>query len=878
MGGEPASGFGDRLRQFRKKALLTQEELAARARLGVRTIQDLERGVNQTPRPATVRQLADGLGLVGPAREQFLRPARGQDQLDQTAGSEIRYSLPPDTAVFTGREPELGRITARAGGAAGAGGVLTIQAIDGMPGVGKTALAVHAAHLLADQFTDRQVFIDLHAHTPGQEPVRPEDALAWLLVAAGIDPRLLPGDLEGRAGLWRDRMAGQRALIVLDNAADSSQVVPLLPGDRGCLVLVTSRRHLGDLPGEAAPVLLDALPPAQAAEMFIRLAPSAAGSPAEVAEVVRLAGFLPLAISLLARVLARHPSWVLGDLIAEIRADLLALTAEKSSIGTAFELSYQHLGPVLQRSFRLLGLHPGTTTDQYATAALTAATPDEATRLLDALHGEGLLTETGYRRFGMHDLLRRYARDLAAAGLGADSQRALQRLLDYYQHTGTRAEARLARQTRPGPALSAPSTTLATALIPALKDHEQALGWVRAERANLLGCLEHVTKTGEDARVIALTAALATLLRRDGPWEEAITRHAAAVGAAHRLRDRLGEANARIDLGAVRSLAGDGAVAAQDYERALVIYRDLGNRLGEANALHGLGAVRWQTGEGPAAAADDLEQALGIYGDLGDRLGEANALVELGIVQWRAGDYPAATQSLERALAGCRDLGNRLGEANALNGLGTVQRLSGHYQAAAGTLEQALNICRDVGSRLGEANALCGLGTVRRITGDYPAAIPALDLALGIYRDLGEQIGEANVQNNIGIVRRLTGDYLGAAGALEQALRVYRAIGERGGEAEVFNELGTLHRINAELPQARKCHQQSLKLARAVASLWDEAHALAGLGRCAVASGRPEEAADLLRQAQEIFRDLGAAEARSVLTELDALSNLGPPG
>src|SRR5215472_11758009 len=159
-----------------------------------------------------------------------------------------------------------------------------------MPGAGKTALAVHAAHALAGRFPDRQLFIDLHAHTPGRDPVAPEDALAGLLTATGTDPRFLPGDLAGRAALWRDKMAGQRALLVLDNAASSSQVAPLLPGGGGCLVLVTSRRHLGDLPGAVTPLPLDALTPEQAADMFTRLAPRAAASPGQVAKVAALAG------------------------------------------------------------------------------------------------------------------------------------------------------------------------------------------------------------------------------------------------------------------------------------------------------------------------------------------------------------------------------------------------------------------------------------------------------------------------------------------------------------------------------------------------------------------------------------------------------------
>ena len=441
--------------------------------------------------------------------------------------------------------------------------------------------------------------------------------------------------------------------------------------------------------------------------MFVRLAPRAAGGPEEVAEVVRLAGFLPLAISLLARVFARHPSWTLADLAAETRESLLTLTAENDSIAAAFEVSYRHLDPARQRFFDLLGLHPGTTTDVYAAAALAGTSLENAAGLLDALHGEGLLTETGHRRYGMHDLLRRYARDHAAADPADDTQRALDRLLDYYQHTAALAEARLARQTRPGPPPAAPAGPPAA---PGLDDAGQALAWARADRASLLACLDHATRTGQHARVVALTAALAEFLRRDGPWADAITRHTAAVQAAQRLGDRLGEANALSDLGIVRRLTGDSPGAARALEQALGIYRDLGDRLGEANALLSLGNVRRLTDDFPGAARA-LEQALGIYRDLGDRLGEANALLYLGLVRRLTGDYPGAARALEQALGMYRDLGDRLGEANALEYLGDVQWLTGDYPGAARALEQALGIYRDLGDRLGEANALLVSGS-----------------------------------------------------------------------------------------------------------------------------------------------------------------------
>jgi DNA-binding SARP family transcriptional activator len=363
-------------------------------------------------------QLRDGdPALAVPDAAALAGPAAGE------AGAvEVRYSLPPDTVAFTGRDGELDQIAAALAdavtGAAGPGGAgaTAVRVIGGMPGIGKTALAVYAAHRLRPSFPDRQLFVDLRGHAPGQEPLAPEAALAGLLAAAGVEPRACPPDLGGRAALWRDRMAGQRALLVLDNAASSAQVAPLLPGGESCLVLVTSRRHLADLPGAVVPVLLEVLPPGRAREMFTALAPRAAADPPwAVAELVALTGFLPLAISLLARLYNRHPSWSLADLTAETKASLLTLTAEQDSVAAAFEVSWQHLDPGQQDFFRRLSQHPGTAADGHAAAAVAGVPLAQALGLLDDLHGEGLLTETGYRRYGMHDLIRRYVADRAPA-------------------------------------------------------------------------------------------------------------------------------------------------------------------------------------------------------------------------------------------------------------------------------------------------------------------------------------------------------------------------------------------------------------------------------------------------------------------------------
>ena len=870
----PVETFGELLRRLRTEAGLTQEELAAEAGLHPRTVSDLERGKALTARNKTARLLADALGLAGPARESFEAAARGLAGVGRTAAAP--RTLPRDIASFTGREAELQQLVSETAGAAHSGRVVGIHAIGGMAGVGKTAFAVHAAHQLAPLFPDGQIFLPLHGHTPGHQPVDPADALASLLLTVGVPVSQIPPktELEARTALWRDRLAGRRLLLLLDDAAGSEQVQPLLPGAGESLVLVTSRRHLTAL-DDAQAISLDTMAPGEAAQLLVRLAarPSLRPGDPAVAEITRLCGYLPLAVGILARQLHHHPAWTAARLAADLTAArddrLELLRAETLSVAAAFGLSYQELTRGQRRLFRRLGLHPGADIDAYATAALDGTGLAAARRHLDALYERHLIAEPAPGRYRFHDLIREHARSLAASDPPAGRDAAAARLLDYYQHTTAIAEALLARQTQPSPgpaALPAPP-----AAVPDLPDRASALAWTRGERANLLACLDHAARTGQHARVIALTASLAGLLRHDGPWPDAITRHTTAIRAARDLGDRLGQAGALTNLGDMRRLAGDYPAAAEALEEALCIYRGIGDRLGQANALHDLGLVWRQTGD-YLAAAQALEEALGIYRGIGDPLGQANALSQLGIVRQLTGEFPAAAQPLEEALRIYRGIGDQRGQANALNNLGDVRRMTGNYPGAAQALEEALGISRDLGDRLGQANALAYLGAVRQLTGDYGGAAQAVEEALGISRDLGDRLGQANALNRLGHVRRMTGDYPGAAQALEEALSINRDIGDRGGEAEALNEAGELRRARGDLGGAEACHQKALDLAREIGSSWDEAQALAGLGRCALAAGHTSDAQSRLRQAKAIFQRLGAAEAPGVGAELDAIA------
>jgi tetratricopeptide (TPR) repeat protein/DNA-binding XRE family transcriptional regulator len=849
---EVPSSFASLLRGLRTEAGMTQEELAEAAGLSSRAISYLERGEVTTPHKDTVRLLAGALGLAGPVRAGFEAAARGRPEPGRPesggaggpAGAggpgPAARALPRDVAWFTGRQLELATLVdAAAAGAVVSGAVVSIHAIGGMAGIGKTAFAVHAAHRLASRFPGGQIFLPLHGHTPGQQPAEPATALASLLLTVGVPAAQIPDSLEARMALWRDQAAQRQLLLILDDAVSSEQILPLLPGSGGSLVLVTSRRHLSAL-DDATPVSLDTLPPGEAAELLARLTGRAGLNPREpaIGELARLCGSLPLAIGMVARQLRHHPAWTPAGRAAELAAAadrLEVLATENLSVAAAFDLTYTSLTDDQQRLFRRLGLHPGADVDAYALAALAGVRLAEARRGLEDLYDHYLLTEPAPGRYRLHDLLREHARALADRFDSDDERtRTTAGLLDYYQHTAARANTMIARRVRPAPGSGARAWPTPAAA-PELADPEQALAWARAERASLLACLDHVTSTGQHDRVTALTAGLSGLLLRDGPWTDAITRHITAIAAA----------------------------------------RDLGDQLSQANALNDLGAVQRMTCEF-ASAVQAHEAALAIYHRIGSRVGEANALGYLGIVHQVTGDFPAAVGALNQALSIHRETGNRLGEANTLNSLGGALRLTGDYPAAAGALDQALTIHHQTGNRLGEAIAFNYLGEVRQVTGDFPAAVGALNQALSIFRDLGNRLGEANALNSLGGVLRLTGDYPAAARALDQALDSYRQIGERLGEVGALNERGTLHRVSGELAPAETCHRDALGLAREMGSSRGEADALAGLGRCALAAGRTTDGKARLSQALALLEQIGSADAAEVSAELDALPGQEP--
>lgn len=857
--------------------------------------------------------LAEELGIEPSAALLELHATLLNPETNHGVRDRAPRQLPADTPAFTGRSDEIERLVKLAAdaGSRGAPEVPMVCAIDGMGGIGKTALAVHAAHRLAGEFPDGQLFLDLHGHTQGRPPRSAGEAAGWLLRAVGVAVEQIPKDGEQAAALYRRRLADSRTLIVLDNAATEEQVRPLLPGGGSCLVLVTSRRRLKAL-DDVHGVSLDVLSPPEAVAL-LRTTAGPGRIPVDdprSSEIAELCGRLPLALRIAGALLRHRPGWPLEHLAALLRDQrrrVPALSDGDRDVAAVFDLSYANLGERHRLLWRLLGLAPGPDLDAYAAAALMDCTATAAAGLLRDLVDHNLLIEHRGERYRLHDLMRVHAQALAAADPAPDRDAALNRLLHYYAYTAQIASITVARQPRLALEGSVPTEA------PALPDEDAARAWMHNEHASLDAAFTYAQTNGLDEHTIVMAAGLSEILLYAGPFARALDVHHAAADAAERtghhvgqavaltdlgrvrfltgdysgasdaatraleiyraLDNRQGEASAHIDLGRVQHTTGEFAKAGDSHTRALEIYRTLGNRLGEASALSNLGWTHYMSGD-YIRARDTLARAIELHHAIGNRLGEATALYHLGSVQPMIGDLSGACETLTRALDLNRACGNRQGQANSLSSLGRVWHTMGRDSEARDAITRAVEIYRAVGSRQGEANALQSLGPVLAATGDLTGASELLTRARELFGTIGVRLGEAFSLVELGRVRNMAGEYSEALDALSRALEICREFGDRSNEAWALNYYAAALAATGRRPEAFACYQQSLAMSRELTKPEDEALALEGLAEWHLADGDTEIVTDYFNQALAIFQRVGMApDARRVQGRLDGLAD-----
>jgi tetratricopeptide (TPR) repeat protein len=603
-----------------------------------------------------------------------------------------------------------------------------------MAGVGKTALAVHAAHRLSDRYPDAQLFVNLRGHSADSPAMDATAALDTLLRALDVPGERIPADLDGRSALWRAKLAERRAVVVLDDAADAAQVRPLLPGTAHSLALVTSRRQLVDLDA-ARTVSLDVLPHADAVELFRRIVDDerVSAEPDAVDEAVRLCGYLPLAIRIAAARLRSRPTWTVRHLVRRLTEGrpLAELTAGERSVGAAFTVSYQQLTPPQRRLFGLLGLHPGADFDACSAAALAALAVPAADRLLEELLDVHLVHQVTAGRYRFHDLVRQHARDSGHRD-EPEGERwcAVTRLLDHYLHTSYAGDRWLYPH-RPTITLGAPADGCA---VRPLDGDQAALDWFDGEYAGLLAAQRLATEQRRHDYVWRLAWTLTGYRRRRGHFRDSLDAWSLGLAAAQRLGDPVAEVQARRYLGYAHTLQGDHPEALRHLHRALALTEDLGDTANRGHTHYTLAKVRAAQGDQERALAE-ATRALELFEGLDNPVWLADALNTVGWYHACLGHFAEAESCCSAALALHRQQGDLSGEAHTLDSLGYVAYRAGRYAQALDRYRDALRVRRRIGATSDEADTLAQLGEIHAALGDHPGARGAWQQALDLYRE-----------------------------------------------------------------------------------------------------------------------------------------------
>jgi DNA-binding SARP family transcriptional activator/tetratricopeptide (TPR) repeat protein len=717
--------------------------------------------------------------------DPFLDAPRSTSLASGSAGPAVPRQLPAPVAHFAGRTEELAALTRLLDQPAGHSAdqvpeAIVISAIGGTAGVGKTALAVHWAHRVADRFPDGQLYANLRGYDPGR-PVSAADALAGFLHALDVPEHDIPADENHRAAQYRSLLAGRRMLVVLDNASDVAQIRPLLPGSPGCMVVVTSRDALAGLVARdgAQRLDLDLLPRDDALGLLRATIGARVDADPDAAEALAdRCCRLPLALRVAAELAVSRPTIPLAALASELadrqrRLDLLdAAGDQRTAVRAVFSWSYRHLADAAARVFSLLGLHPGPDLDSWAAAALTGTTVADARRLLDRLARAYLVQHVPQDRYSMHDLLRAYASQVAAEeATDAVRREALTRLLDHYLHTATAAVGALYPGERRQGKVTGPGTAAGQVTEPAAARH-----WLDAERANLAAVTAFAADHGWPGHATGLAATLFRYLDTGSHYPEAVTIHAHARKAAAAVGDRTAEATALNGLGLAGWRQGRHQQATDQLRAALGLCRQTGDRTGETRALVNLGVIDSRQGR-YEQAADHFEAALVLCRQSGDRTGETRALVNLGLAEFRRGRHEQAAAHFEAALELCRQTGDRTAGGYALTSLGVLDVRQGRYQQATGHHQQALTLFREVGDRSGEANTLNGLGELFLARGRPADARTHHTMALHAAREIGDAYEEARAHDGLARAYRAAGDDGEADRCWQRALAMYIQLG-----------------------------------------------------------------------------------------------------
>jgi tetratricopeptide (TPR) repeat protein len=710
-------------------------------------------------------------------------------------------------------------------------GSAQVAVVAGLAGVGKTELALQAAHASREQgwFPGGVLFVDLYGYDP-QRRLDPGRALDGLLRALGLPAEHIPPDTQDRARLYHSVLTAftdqdRAILVVVDNASSAEQAKLLLPTGTAAQAVVTSRHTLGDL--GARLIDLDVLSVEEATDLLEKQLQLTRGKGdvrvrenlADARAIAELCGCLPLAVEIVAALLASNPTRSLPTMtvdLADRRTRLDEIRYGDKAVRAAFDLSYRDLDDEQARLFRLLTLNPGSEISTEAAAIVAGQEQRPARWMLEALARAHLIEHgSSDGRWRMHDMVRIYADEKGRARTELDHRGiALDRLLDHY--LAAAADADVHMRALPGKPVFGRFTR-----------REEALAWLEAERENLVGAVG-AAATDHPGTAVLLAAALAEFLDWVRRFDDGITVARLAAAAAASLDNKHGEAKALIDLGIAMWKTRSFEEAIKTYRQALAICLEISDKHGEGRALTNLGIILWEQRRFDEATEAHQRAVTALRGT-GDLVREARAWSNLGIALENVRRFEEAIKAHQQALALFREIGDRRGEGGALNNLGIVLRDVDRQEEAIDVCQQAFDALHEIGDRYGEAMALQGLGLSLRVSGRFEEAIKAHQQALALFQEVADRRGEGGALNNLGLALQDIGRFEAAMNDHQQALKIYRELGDRSREGMALNNLGLALQAMGRFEEAIEAHQQDIAICLEIGDEHSAGRALANL-------------------------------------------------
>ncbi|WP_170223488.1 tetratricopeptide repeat protein [Nonomuraea turkmeniaca] len=791
--------------------------------------------------------------------------------------------LPADVPDFTGRQQSLDLLTAWLDRPRRT----NTMVVQGLPGVGKTALVTHWGHLHAERFPDGQIVIDLRGQSPSQPPMNTVEALGQILRSLGVSE---PASDEAELMLlYRSRIAGRRLLLILDNAADPGQVRPLLPGSKDCVVLVTSRTRMAPLraTGHADLMDLPVLDPGNAVALLVAVlgegSPRAADRDA-LAELARVCSYHPFALRISAAKLAENPGMSVRSRVQELRRpDRLLVGDPEEAFRSALDLAYESLSPGQRRAFRHVGLLPGRDFTPEVLAAALGAPVSEAVAAVEGLHRAYLVEPMPGPRYRVHDLVKRLARELGRhAEAGVREARA--RLLDHYLAVAADAET-------PREWFEAERRSLVSAVRLAEESGAHGMAWRLAEAVfepfrrlrfyenNLeiqQAGLTSAMQVGNRRAIALMRGNLGSIHRDIGPSTLAARFIGEALADYTELEDSVGRARALNDLAEVHGIAGYSEDALTCAGEALELYREIGDLTGVAGCLHTLSRLHLSQ-ERYELALHYAGQALDVREEIGDRRGTAQSLIILARVQQNLGEPNAALSEGLEALSICHELGDEHAEAETLLCLAEIYDLLRLPHDAQRDAERALAGYTATGDQHGCGRALCALGRIARNGSRYDEALAYYEQALAVQVELHHEQGKAETLGDIGLVHWRLSDYLRADEYLNQALAISRVIHDEPVEARMLNRLARVRRRQGLLQVAFVYALEALDIVQGIGNRRAEADVQETLAYTYLSLGLHKSALRAAKASLAIREELRANRASALLSIAQALLTAGRP-